>query len=363
MMGFTRNSLKGVTYYDPVKAFNGYTLFTPLGSRESLLIDMRGRIVQRWKLPYKPALYGKLLPNGNLLYSGHIEDGPLSDLIGAGGELIEVDWSGNIVWNYRDLYIHHAFSRLPNGNTVVIKWVPVPEDIANRVEGGIKDSERAGIMWGDCFQEINLRGKVVWEWFSYEHLDPETDALCPLCPRIHWPGSNSCTIFPNGDILTSFMQTNTICIIDKITGNIQWRWGSSGELGHQNDATILQNGNILVFDNGTHTTGISESYSRVLEIDKTTEKMVWEYKDNPWFAFYSAYLSSCQRLPNGNTLICEAIAGRIFEITEKGELVWEFVNQFSALDPVFGNNNIVPKAERYEPEYEGLMGKNLVYST
>ena len=33
-----------------------------------------------------------------------------------------------------------------------------------------------------------------------------------------------------------------------------------------------------------------------------------------------------QRLPNGNTLITESDAGRVFEVTEGGDIVWEFVN-------------------------------------
>ena len=47
---------------------------------------------------------------------------------------------------------------------------------------------------------------------------------------------------------------------------------------------------------------------------------VWTYQDP---AMNSAIMSSAERLPNGNTLICSGLQGRIFEITTGGTNVWE----------------------------------------
>jgi hypothetical protein len=33
-------------------------------------------------------------------------------------------------------------------------------------------------------------------------------------------------------------------------------------------------------------------------------------------------------LPNGNTLICEGVFGRMFEVTGDGTVVWEYVNPY-----------------------------------
>lgn len=360
-MGIARTSLKGVTQNISGKTYNGYTLFTPLGKKETVLIDMGGKVVHKWKMPYIPALYGVLLSNDNLLYSGHAEEGPLANFKGAGGALLEVNWDGNVTWNYRDPYSHHSFYRLRNGNTMVLRWVQVPGDIAASVKGGIPGTEQNGIMWCDSLREINPRGKVTWEWLGYEHLDPDVDIICPLCPRDQWTEANSFAILSNGDVLVSFMRTNTICIIDEPTGAIKWRWGS-GELSHQSDVSMLENGNILLFDNGTHCISFSVAYSRALEVNPVTNEMVWEYKDNPWMAFYSAYMSNCQRLPNGNTLMCEAMTGRIFEVTKEGDIVWEFVNPFpSSFDSTYGRHRIIPKAYRYGPDYEGLPGNTGIF--
>ena len=44
--------------------------------------------------------------------------------------------------------------------------------------------------------------------------------------------------------------------------------------------------------------------------------------------FYSPFVSSAQRLPNGNTLITEGSDGRIFEVTRNHELVWEYISPY-----------------------------------
>ena len=69
---------------------------------------------------------------------------------------------------------------------------------------------------------------------------------------------------------------------------------------------------------------------------------------------------SMQRLPNGNTLICEGPSGRVFEVTADKELVWEFVNPFFNYYPLLrGHSNITFRAYRYGYDYEGLKGRTL----
>ena len=75
-----------VSVYDPSKAFNGYTLYGPMGSRDMWLIDMKGRFIHHWSLPYRLSNTGFLLPNGNLLVGQRIPTGPIVDLPGSGGQ-------------------------------------------------------------------------------------------------------------------------------------------------------------------------------------------------------------------------------------------------------------------------------------
>ena len=104
----------------------------------------------------------------------------------------------------------------------------------------------------------------------------------------------------------------------------------------------------MVFDNGgiagygapnpTAPTGngsVRRISSRVLEINPVTFEKIWEYSiaGTKQITFFSQYVSSAQRLPNGNTLITEGAIGRIFEVTTDSEIVWKYVSSYFAVDP------------------------------
>ena len=157
----------GVTYWDPGRAYSGYTLYSPLGCDDVWLIDMQGRIVHHWKMSAISGPYGKLLPNGNLLYQclASEEQKKAADaptLSGQGGVIREVDWNNNLVWEYVDPFMHHDFCRLENGNTMVLKYYAVPSEFMDKIEGGIPETEHDNKIWADQFDEVTPEGKVVW---------------------------------------------------------------------------------------------------------------------------------------------------------------------------------------------------------
>ena len=78
----------------------------------------------------------------------------------------------------------------------------------------------------------------------------------------------------------------------------------------------------------------------------------WEYTAEPRESFFSPYISGAQRLPNGNTLICEGSKARLFEVTGEGEVVWDFVNLHRAPD----SRGAIYRCLRYSPsEVAGLL--------
>lgn len=350
--------------YIPSKAFEGYTLFAPLATQNVWLVDMVGRFIHRWKVDYRPGEYGKLLPNGNLLFGGKLvpEGSETKGFGGQGGVIQEMDWDGEVLWRYEDPNLHHDFSRLENGNTMVLRYTEVPKDLAMQVQGGEPGTEQNGKMFADAFQEITPEGDVVWEWNAYEHLDPAIDVVCPFCMRNEWTHTNTCHVMPDGDILTAFHRLHTVAIIDRKTGRIKWRYGADGELAHPHDPSLLENGNILIFDNGLHRklskSTYKPNYTRVVELNPESGKVEWEYIGKAPDKFYSSLISGCQRLPNGNTLICEGINGRIFEVTMEGEVVWEFISPFFAQLGALGYTSSIFRAYRYSPDWEGFKGKS-----
>jgi hypothetical protein len=275
----------------------------------------------------------------------------------------------------------------------------------NLIHPGISDKR----LIDDTIIEVDWEGEIIWEWICSEHFEEmgfREDARNILCrdPNFRpagagmgdWMHINSVSLLgPNkwhdagderfhpGNLIWDGREANIIAIIDKRTGRIVWQLGptydSSPELinlgwiigqhhAHMIPRGLPGEGNILVFDNGGWAgygspnpgapKGIKNAlrdYSRVLEIDPTTLKIKWQYTPReagctmPVDAnrFYSPFISSAQRLPNGNTLITEGSGGRILEVTRKHKIVWEYIS------PHWGkwmNTNMVYRA--YRAPYE-----------
>jgi hypothetical protein len=183
--GIEPNTIKrrgvGFRGYDPGRASPGFTLFAPLiaDNKTVYLIDIRGNVVHTWEMPYPPGQYGYLTDRGTLFYNGKI---PSSTHVGeaaySGGAALEVDWKGRVLWEVRHPDHNHDGRRLRNGNVILICAKPLPDEIARRVRGGRPGSEYdAGKMDAPYLVEMTTAGEIVWEWRSWDHLDPEKDGI------------------------------------------------------------------------------------------------------------------------------------------------------------------------------------------
>ncbi|MCJ7570982.1 MAG: arylsulfotransferase family protein, partial [Candidatus Thermoplasmatota archaeon] len=145
------------------------------------------------------------------------------------------------------------------------------------------------------------------------------------------------------------------------------------QLFHPHGANWIESGcpgegHILLFNNkrelaDTPKPGYTTYYSSVYEIVPPIDfngnyhkiaaaygpiSPTWSYYDeeNP-HDFYSSTLSGAQRLPNGNTLICEGNSGNFFEVTPEKDIVWVYQSPYGPPYDVF---NIY----RYSPDYPGI---------
>ena len=262
----------------------------------------------------------------------------------------------------------------------------------------------------DVIYEVSWDGDITWEWVCSDHFDEmefsesarnalfrnptmvvgkgevgdwmHINSMSTLGPNRFYDAGD--TRFHPDNIIWDGRQTNIIAITDKKTGKIVWQVGPDydrtkalRELGwiigqhhaHMIPRGLPGEGNILVFDNGgfagygdpnpgspTGHNNALRDYSRILEFDPVTLKIVWQYtyaeagylsKMNNT-RFYSPLISSAQRLPNGNTLITEGSGGRIIEVTKNHELVWEYISPYFGMD---GRSNHVYRAYRVPYEW------------
>lgn len=345
-------------FNNPQLSAGGYTLFAPQTSKGKVyLIDEQGETVHEWQLPVRVGRDAVILPNGNLGYNGSHNTSanlyPAWD-IWHGGDFYEVTPDNEIVWHYEDIYHHHDAQWLENGNLLYTAASPLPADIAAKVIGGDPRKDGAdGIIQSDIVKEVNRQGEVVWEWKVWEHLDPQDFPIHDIFDRRHWPMINGLSETKDGLVLMSLRTTSGVIAVSKTTGEVVWHVGPD-IVAQQHTPIELENGNVLVFDNGNLRKGSTSPYSTALEFNPQTKTVEWLYKDSFPSAFFSPFMGSAQRLENGNTFICESAFGRLFEVTSQGEIVWEYVipyfNEYpKSLEHIIpGKHNSLFRAHRYD---------------
>ena len=106
------------------------------------------------------------------------------------------------------------------------------------------------------------------------------------------------------------------------------------------------------------------------DTDKRTKSMsrqiTWMYYSMANQGMFSHLDSGMQRLPNGNTLICDSTEGHIFEVTAAGTAVWEYINPVTA-DGIAAYKrdnwpmyNAVFRAYRFPATHPALASRTLV---
>ncbi|MBN2590840.1 MAG: aryl-sulfate sulfotransferase [Sedimentisphaerales bacterium] len=449
------------------KVFEGYTLFQQLFGTTTYLINMDGKIVHEWDMENSAGFSTYFLDNGHLFRSasrtaggGMMGGGMMGGMmggrggrggqrggapgtqefsdekrqpggIGVGGKIQEIDWDGNVVWEY--IYAtetevpHHDIERMPNDNILLICWDA--KSALESIEAGRNPAFQSGEQNPDCIVELKPTGpntaEVVWKWYAWDHIIQDFDPNKPNygkvsehpelinlnytdswddtapgagqgnrrggaggmgggmmggggpIPVTDWTHFNAIDYNEELDlIIVSSYTISEIWVIDHSTtteeaaGHAGGKHGKGGDLIYRygNPAAYKQGtiedkkffsphnihwiekglpgeGHLLIFNNGPNR--LDGNYSSVeeftLPIDENGKfKMngkvfadvipVWQYTDpNKKTNFYSQNIAGAQRLPNGNTLICEGASGHFFEVTSDKEIVWEFDYSTSGL--------------------------------
>lgn len=276
--------------------------------------------------------------------------------------------------------------------------------------------------------------KIVWQWDAYDHLTQNYNANDPnygnpadfprridanyfqYVTKPDWLHVNAVDYNAKTDqIIVSAREFNEVWIIDHSTttaeaatssggkyghgGDLLYRYGNPAAYGHGDESNrtfFLQHdihwipdglpgaGDILLFNNGDPTVG--HSYSSALELAlpeaadgsyllqadnefyPATE--VWRYEPRGVNKFFSQFMGSAERLPNGDTLITDAMAGNVFEVKTKPNdsqgrfggrvdnyVVWDYQNNHFDRGLDAQGRKKTPslfRSYKYVPDYSGL---------
>ena len=362
----------------------GLRLLPPSGANQVQLVDDQGTTLHSW--PGTDNVTAHVLADGSLLRGVRSGTFTIGGSTGRLQQLAfdgTVSW--NLLIDGPAQYMHHDIEPMPNGNVLVIAWdalssfdaIAAGRDPALLsglpwLPDAILEIERTG----------PTSGAIVWEWHLMDHLIQDFDPskagygvvanhpelldinYPPVVPAGgDWNHCNGLDYDPANDwILLSARSQHEIYLIDHSTttaeaagrtggqrgkgGDILYRWGNpiayrAGTAAHQqlfgqHDPRFIPPGSpgaghVTVFNND-YLPAQSAVFELALPLDATGNIVLdpltgrygpvtphWTFTEP---GFHSAFVSSAERLPNGNTLICSGVQNRLLEVTAAGQTAW-----------------------------------------
>ena len=220
--------------------------------------------------------------------------------------IIEVDNSGNVVWQMTGVSYPRDAERLANGNTLIadmynhrvievnsagsIVWqmtgLNIPVDVERLTNGNtlIVEKDKWRVI------EVDSACNIIWQ---------KTGVYCWDAERL-----------ANDNTLLMDYYHHRVIEVDS-SGNIVWSYSTKGR--YATDVERFANGNTLI-------TG----WYNAIEIDPTGT-IVWQ--KTTICGFFDG-----ERLTNGNTLITNSADGRVIEVDSLGNIVWEVTGLYNPHD-------------------------------
>ncbi len=322
---------EGVVIDKRDEVYPGATLITGIWKKDgdfsigARLIDLDGNILNEWVLntddlsaeaKRKAYIHGSiLLPNGDLVFN-HEHD-----------SLYRMNKDSEVIWKL-PMKTHHSVFQDKSGNF----WVPggkMHEDSKEFPLGPpfVEDTVLKVSPNGEVLEEISLL-KSIYD-SGYEGIIKKKTGDVLHLNNVDVLGENMADafdVFEAGDIMVSMRHIHTIMVLDGKTHLIKWLL--TLPIIGQHDPDFHADGTITIYDN--HSIGIDPGAknigSRILQVDPQTNevKVLYGHKEKEYF--YALRGGKHQKLSNGNILITEPGAGRVFEINPKNEVVWSWIN-------------------------------------
>ena len=333
----------GVTIHDRPAIAPGVTLLTSYWPESNWgagirIIDQDGRVLHHWDIAPKklwpdaphaaPNTYVHgtyLFPNGDILLN--------VEYLG----IARLNACGDVVWKLTDR-AHHSISQTDSGNFWVsgMKWVSEKDPRADRYPGLVPPYAEE-YAWkispdGELLSEISVLKalydspyrKMLWKYKNkarpreVTHLNDVEELSGRMAGRF--------PMFVAGDLVVSSRHLSAIFVLSQ-EGAIKWL--ASEPFNHQHDPDFENDGWITVFDNRKDDSedGRYLGGSAIVAIHPATNQVRLLHPGSGADRFHTDAGGKHQLLDNGNRLITEARAGRVFEVDRAGKLVAEWVQQ------------------------------------
>jgi len=322
--------LRGTTLYDTARSYKGLNYYCSENSGTLQFVDMVGNVVHSVQVDLT-----RISRATNMCKLAKLYDSSSLVMLVSNYELVRVDLSSRVLWQRRGDF-HHDLDVATDGAVVSLarrrRQDPIFDQKRQIIDNEIVTLDPHGqIRERLSMAQMVARVPPLLEKAIAHTKLPSKRPYGTANPRdvfhmnsievvdetVRYEGGPS---FEPGDLLFCSRHLDAIGVIDGRTRHIKWHWGTA-ELQWPHHASLLPNGNIMVFDNG-----VLREASRVLVVSPSSGEIVWKYEAEPPADFFSPARGAAQLLPNGNVLITDSPRGHVFEVTEEGDKVWEFWN-------------------------------------
>ena len=324
----------GVVVYDGKWTNDGLNFYTSGHVPGAVLMDMTGNRLHEWRMTFAKAWAaqpGDVAPQ-SIKSAGYwrrahlFENGDVLAIFEGLG-LIKIDRFSKLLWAkfggfHHDLEVTdegliYVLTREPRVIPELHPEMPVLEDFIAVLDADGNELRRVSVL--EVLRSSDFPGLLDGMGEHGDILHTNTVELLDGSQADRLPA------FAAGNVLICVRELSVIAVLDLELEKAVW--GVHGRWGKPHQPTLLDNGNLLMFDNrGYH------DRSQVLEFDPATFEVEWTLRGNPPDDFYSYECGSNQRLENGNTLITESDRGKAFEVTPEGTTVWKYLNPMRAGD-------------------------------
>jgi hypothetical protein len=284
-----------------------------------------------WQRMASYGMDAKLLPDGTLAWWVAAHDGDVAhyEIHALDGTLLHRVETVGVSTDNHDLQV------LPNGNYVVLSYVPRAH-VDLSADNGSAD---ATVLDAEI-QEVRPDGSLAWNWNSSTHITPaETDLWLPSvvgAAAVDLVHINSIEVSGNS-IVFSARHLNAIYSIDRTTGAIEWKLGgtsrpeslaivgdpalAAASFGGQHDARILPDGTLTLHDNGTLRNRAPRAVRYTIDTGARTATLLEQVQDAGIAA--SGCCGSARRLTGGNWVMGWGMNSISTENTPDGTRVFD----------------------------------------
>lgn len=191
--------------------------------------------------------------------------------------------------------------------------------------------EAAAAVTATVVQHLSPDGALLWEWNSFDHF-AMTDL--PLADRagtaVNFTHGNGIGFDSDSNLILGFRSLSEVTKVNRSTGAVIWRLGGlanqfvimndpKGQFERQHGVRWAGMGQVQLLDNGLSAPSRFVRYQ--LDPLTLTATMEWEFIDSP--TTYTNVGGTTQYHPDGHGTVSFGRAGRVIEVDQAGNRVWE----------------------------------------